>query len=352
MRKIVSLVLCVALLVAQLPHADAGGFGPAQGGGGAGGVTSAALDSLLGSTRGSLAERGAGGWTILAPGATAGNVLASNGAGADPSYQASPWTLTSGLISPTTATNTLVVGSASTAGNAQAAWLSINGSTTSNTPIYLQNSSAADSRGLAIAVAADTNLRTLLTEQSLSWDTGASGTLRTGVRRDVSGNLSLFAQVGVILGAVTSFPSSLGPVFQFTGPPDQALALRSGAAGKNIVAYCNRFQVGTQAGSLSGASMSTQTAYFTDDGGTSGNVAFGTTIGGVDVGLARPAAGVLELNSGTPGTVTGQFKLPGTTGAATVSTMTNSPATITTNPYTWLEFKAADGTQVYVPAWK
>lgn len=54
--------------------------------GGAGGVTSAGLDSVLGSTRGAVAYRGASGWTSLVPG-TAGDVLTSNGSGADPSYQ-------------------------------------------------------------------------------------------------------------------------------------------------------------------------------------------------------------------------------------------------------------------------
>lgn len=48
---------------------------------------SALIDSTFGSTRGSILERGASGWTLLAPG-TAGNVLTSNGSGTDPSYQA------------------------------------------------------------------------------------------------------------------------------------------------------------------------------------------------------------------------------------------------------------------------
>ena len=48
---------------------------------------SANLDASFGSTRGSLLYRGASGWSLMAPG-TSGNVLTSNGAGADPSYQA------------------------------------------------------------------------------------------------------------------------------------------------------------------------------------------------------------------------------------------------------------------------
>jgi len=46
-----------------------------------------AILDAIGSTRGSVLYRGASGWAILAPG-TNGHVLTSNGAGADPSYQA------------------------------------------------------------------------------------------------------------------------------------------------------------------------------------------------------------------------------------------------------------------------
>ena len=45
------------------------------------------LATALGSTRGALAEYGATGWTSIIPG-TSGYVLTSNGAGADPTYQA------------------------------------------------------------------------------------------------------------------------------------------------------------------------------------------------------------------------------------------------------------------------
>lgn len=48
-------------------------------------VLSAALDAAAGSTRGAVLYRGASGWAILAPG-TAGTVLTSGGAGADPSW--------------------------------------------------------------------------------------------------------------------------------------------------------------------------------------------------------------------------------------------------------------------------
>jgi hypothetical protein len=50
-------------------------------------VTQSQELDTIGSARGALLERGASGWQILTPG-TAGYVLASNGPGADPSYQA------------------------------------------------------------------------------------------------------------------------------------------------------------------------------------------------------------------------------------------------------------------------
>jgi hypothetical protein len=48
---------------------------------------SAAIDAAVGSTRGSILERGASGWQIVAPGTTA-SPWVSNGTGADPGYQA------------------------------------------------------------------------------------------------------------------------------------------------------------------------------------------------------------------------------------------------------------------------
>lgn len=51
------------------------------------GVTPSAVIDLIGSTRGSVLYRGASGWAALTPG-TSGYVLTSNGAGADPTYQA------------------------------------------------------------------------------------------------------------------------------------------------------------------------------------------------------------------------------------------------------------------------
>lgn len=48
---------------------------------------SAMLDTVFGSTRGGLLERGASGWTQVTPSSATGLALVSNGTGADPSYQ-------------------------------------------------------------------------------------------------------------------------------------------------------------------------------------------------------------------------------------------------------------------------
>src|SRR4051794_37694322 len=53
------------------------------------------FDTVLGTTRGSIPYRGAGGWTGLAPGA-AGSLLQSGGAGADPSWLALPLSIAKG----------------------------------------------------------------------------------------------------------------------------------------------------------------------------------------------------------------------------------------------------------------
>lgn len=50
-------------------------------------VTASQVLDWIGSTRGAVVYRGAAGWAVLAPG-TSGYALVSNGAGADPSYQA------------------------------------------------------------------------------------------------------------------------------------------------------------------------------------------------------------------------------------------------------------------------
>lgn len=43
---------------------------------------------------------------------------------------------------------------------------------------------------------------------------------------------------------------------------------------------------------------------------------------------------------------------PNVTGARTANLGANSPATVPSAPYTWIQMKAADGTTVYVPAWR
>jgi hypothetical protein len=73
---------------------------------------SASIDAAFGSTRGSILERGASGWQIITPG-TSGLPWASNGAGADPGYQA----LTAAGIAAATITSTQIASGTVTGGN-------------------------------------------------------------------------------------------------------------------------------------------------------------------------------------------------------------------------------------------
>lgn len=72
----------VSALTASLPVATDGSKALVS-------ITPTAILDLIGSTRGSILERGAAGWTAVLPG-TATYILTSNGAGADPSWQAPP----------------------------------------------------------------------------------------------------------------------------------------------------------------------------------------------------------------------------------------------------------------------
>lgn len=96
MKKLIASIVALALSIApvaaqQTPQGTAGqilgndtaatrNMRPAS--------VSAILDRALSSTRGSIIERGAGGWAAVAPSATVGLPWVSAGAGADPLYQA------------------------------------------------------------------------------------------------------------------------------------------------------------------------------------------------------------------------------------------------------------------------
>ncbi|EHP92271.1 hypothetical protein [Methylorubrum extorquens] len=64
----------------------------------------------------------------------------------------------------------------------------------------------------------------------------------------------------------------------------------------------------------------------------------------------------IDLNPAGTGTVNlnkqPRFNANNVTGSATASLGANSPATVPTAPYTWITARAADGTTVYIPAWR
>lgn len=94
MKKVLASILALALSIAPLAaqQTPQGTAGQILGNDTAGtrnmrpASVTAILDRALGSTRGAIIYRGAGGWTILNPGATSGISLITNGTGADPSY--------------------------------------------------------------------------------------------------------------------------------------------------------------------------------------------------------------------------------------------------------------------------
>lgn len=97
MIKLKSIFASLVLATLPLAYVSAQGLGQLQPGQMWGNATSSAnrgqptnvsaqLDKAFGSTRGSLLERGASGWAIVTPSATAGLPYVSNGTGADPAY--------------------------------------------------------------------------------------------------------------------------------------------------------------------------------------------------------------------------------------------------------------------------
>ena len=72
---------------------------------------------------------------------------------------------------------------------------------------------------------------------------------------------------------------------------------------------------------------------------------------------ALTGANRVGINTQNPATtleVAGDIKLNGTntTGAGSALLGSNSPASTLSAPYTWIKFISADGSTVYIPAWK
>lgn len=99
----------------------------------------ALIDQALGNTRGAVLERGASGWTVLAPSSTAGQALASNGTGADPTYQ----TVTGGSGASLSAANTwTTAGAVSAPTQLFTGAIFTGGSGTTNVPFIYYNAGA------------------------------------------------------------------------------------------------------------------------------------------------------------------------------------------------------------------
>ncbi len=189
------------------------------------------IDQAIGSTRGSLLERGASGWTLLPPG-TATYLLQTNGAGADPTWVVPPSSLpsianntllanTSGITAvPIATTVTALVDSAisSTQGSilyrSATAWVALGPGTSGNflktngaganpawSAVTAGTVTSVTSTNGDLTVATGTTTPVLTVVSAPKWSTGRTITLTgdtTGVSGsfDGSGNLS-FATTGV-----------------------------------------------------------------------------------------------------------------------------------------------------------
>jgi hypothetical protein len=142
---------------------------------------SAAIDTAIGSTRGSILFRGLSGWSLLAPG-TAGLVLQTNGAGADPTWVAQ----TGGTGGPATVPVTTVA----TSGSAQTVSFPANGSAayditlTANCTITVSGGTAGQMQQITVFLRQDATAgRTPTFPAGVRWSGGAPPAFNTTAGR-------------------------------------------------------------------------------------------------------------------------------------------------------------------------
>jgi hypothetical protein len=121
----------------------------------------------------------------------------------------------------------------------------------------------------------------------------------------------------------------------------------------------------TTDGVLGTPAVNYERAFF-DWQGTSNVLSIGTEAGGTGTvrNMQFKIGGTVKLDYGVTNsgkwTISGGFvigvvpKFAGTntTGSGSAALGSNSPATTNTAPYTWIQATAADGSTVYIPAWK
>lgn len=312
--------LLAALLMASMVYgacAWAGGFAPGQGSGS--GTTSGSLDTVLGSTRGAIPYRGSSGWTSASPG-TSTYVWTSNGAAADPSWQAA-----AGGATPTLS-QVLTAGSVA---NSVISWTTGLGGGS-----YLIGPSDQNFQAQAFDGTAGVAGKTLLAnggDGNGNSGTHASLSVGGGNSSGQGGGASLSAGTGVSAkagGAITvaagdgNLATASGSSFSLNGGS-------SAGKGGNFQANGGDGQNG-QAGGTSGlfagkgnASAGTGASVLASAGTSAG--AGGACAASAGAGIAGTAGGTLTLSSGTGnngGSAAASIALSGGNSSATAGALT------------------------------
>lgn len=273
---------------------------------------STAMDTALGSTRGSVAMRGVAGWTILAPG-TSTHVLTSNGAGADPSYQAAGGGTTGVTGWPNAAW--------STGGTFSTTAPELLGPTDAN--MFISGAvSATVGRAIVITGGAGTATNNAGGLCSMTGGAGA-GTQAGGAINLVSGAGGATGTNGAIsltTGATTDAAATgmtftittatgtnrAGGAYSFTGGNATGSAAAGGitmTAGQSVTGAAGTISLtGGAGGSTSGAAGA---VLLTGGAGTASNAAGGDITITSGAGQGSAVSGAVNIASGTPG-ATGQ----------------------------------------------
>lgn len=189
------------------------------------------IDQSIGSTRGSLLERGASGWQIIPPG-TSGLPWVSNGAGADPGYQA----LTAAGIAAATITSTQIASGTITGTNIA------NGTIANSNLANMVANTVKGNSTAATASPSDMGMPSCSsTSSALIWtaNTGfGCNTISSGGGMIPGGRLSLVASTCIfstdqVAATVIQYPTNCAPSGGISGIPiydGTAMAMRTYAA--------------------------------------------------------------------------------------------------------------------------
>ncbi len=202
---------------------------------------STAIDNAIGSTRGSILERGAAGWVLATPGAS-GTIWTSNGVGADPTYQALATAVTSvtgtaGQVTTSPTTGAVVVSLPATITPAEtfSGAVTFNGSlagTAFAAPPALGGTTPA--AGAFTTLSATGNLTTNVTGSTQCLQANASGVVTgAGAGCNTSG-ITQPPSGSIYISNGTNTPANLAPVVNrlavgIAGPTWSTLATANNA---------------------------------------------------------------------------------------------------------------------------